>query len=131
MDFWATIDFDSDGKPESRFSDMLTHLTGSKQEDLPSFLSDIPLCMNTMDDEVGLGIIADEASKCIIFIVFVQLGELRVQHIQFKYAADAEGTQLLKRVFLTSIDALQTPTVPLVGNLPQQFDEAFCMWCSR
>lgn len=130
-DFYASVHFDPEKSQGSTFSDMLAELVGGDGITIPSFLGDIDITMNKSEDEIGFRLVPDKEHLCIVFTMWVKLGDFRIQYIQFAYSGP-EISKLAppptKRVFLTSIDALPHVTVPLVGDISQPFDEALAMW---
>ncbi|RDL32364.1 uncharacterized protein BP5553_08820 [Venustampulla echinocandica] len=130
-DFYASVHFDPDKSQGSTFSDMLANVVGGDEISIPSFLGDIDITMNKSDDEIGVRLVPNKERQCIVFTMWVKLGDLRVQYIQFAYSGPEVSKLVrppIKRVFLASVDALPKVEVPLLGNITQPFDEALAMW---
>ncbi|KAI1872499.1 hypothetical protein JX265_005379 [Neoarthrinium moseri] len=127
-DFHADVHFNEKTKG-STFGAMLTDIVGDI--DLPGFLDDIKISLDSSEDRVGIRLVPNKEKKCIVFTLWVQLGGLRVQYIQYAYSKPGTSQTTpptIKRVFLTSIKPFDSVDVPLLGKLSQPFDEAIAMW---
>ena len=124
----------ADDPTTTSLGDVLTSVVGSV-EDLPTFVTETRIVPDPNKDVLGLHmapVTSEDTSavSSIFFTVFMQLDEFSFQYIQYRNVqTDASVDQPpLKRIFIVSLDTLPAINVPLVGDVPQPFDEAMFMW---
>jgi hypothetical protein len=128
--FDAEADFDPKS-PTTAASTTLGHVLSSVMGsvEMPSFISDITIQQKTTKDRLGLHMLPvkseDDTISSLFFTVYFEIDGFRIQLIQFKESSE---NGKLQRVFLISLDTIDSVTVPLVGDITQPFDEALLMW---
>ncbi|KAF3906714.1 hypothetical protein AA313_de0200109 [Arthrobotrys entomopaga] len=112
--------------------DVLIGLIGTTG-DLPEFVTGVVIELQSEKDFIKLNMQSlPSGTPGLFFTAAVQIAtpitNFTFQYIQY-CTSDAANEKLpYKRVFVASMSSLPTFDVPLVGTIPQPFDEALFMW---
>ncbi|KAB8349758.1 hypothetical protein FH972_023772 [Carpinus fangiana] len=130
-EFDASVTFGTGEAESTTLGEMLANVVGENDFNIPDFLGNITVSRKSSEDIVALKLCPDSTKTHLFFTMWVKLGDLRIQYIQFtplKQQTGATATPSIKRVFLASIDALPKINIPVLGDITQPFDEALALW---
>ncbi|CAO2658405.1 Nn.00g061280.m01.CDS01 [Neocucurbitaria sp. VM-36] len=113
------------GSSSTTVGQLYTSVTGSEPDLLPSFLSDITVTRPDADrNAIGISC-AKTSQQAIFFVAYARIVGLGLAFVQYKPAAGSGST---KRIIKASLSQFPILKVPLIGDLPQLFEEAYFLW---
>jgi hypothetical protein len=119
------------GPSSTTIGQLYKSVTGSEPDLLPSFLSDITVTRPDADrNAIGISC-AKTSQQAIFFAAYARIVGLGLAFVQYKPAAKSGSTKeavSTKRIIKTSLSQFPTLKVPLIGDLPQLFEEAYFLW---
>ncbi|GKZ27982.1 hypothetical protein AbraCBS73388_008065, partial [Aspergillus brasiliensis] len=124
--FVATAESKNNPQVKSTVGGLISSIAG-EQIDLPEFVSDISVELSTGN---AMNVVIEKSKSAnnvpsMVILLTIRLGPFTVQYIQTrqvvpKALAAATPTQ---RILLASMNGLDTMEIPMVGKIPQPFDE--------
>ncbi|KAF7590765.1 hypothetical protein BBP40_002380 [Aspergillus hancockii] len=134
-EFLAKLALGHDNLPTTTIGQIVQHIFGPDVE-LPPFVADIAFTPPEDEQTVGLDIVAtagkDGEKKDMLFTAWVRVEGISFQAIQFQAAAPPSGTKPpAQRAFVIDIGVLPDVSIPLIGSLPQPFDEMRFMYVQK
>ncbi|KAF2467764.1 uncharacterized protein BDR25DRAFT_291103 [Lindgomyces ingoldianus] len=115
----------NDSPMATTVGDIFKSITGSEADILPSFLSEISVSRaQTKRNAIGISC-ASIPNRAIFFAAYANIIGLSLAFIQYKPTTRSSST---KRIIKASLSQFPTLTIPLVGELPQLFEEAYFLW---
>jgi hypothetical protein len=132
--FNADASLDTNKDLSTTVGGILVSITGVDSVDdldLPAFLTDVEIELKTADDHAGVYLLPSKDGTCVLLTIYLVLDDFVVQYVNFEYAKSSSNAGISKTVLLASIASMdpgRLPNVPLVGTVPQPFDELLFMW---
>ncbi|KAH8702291.1 hypothetical protein BGW36DRAFT_459012 [Talaromyces proteolyticus] len=118
--FDATMNANENEDVESNAGEMIRGIAGDLG--LPDFLVNIVIPKNGQN-EIGLSI--KQESDLLVLVATWKIGNLTFQYLQFREIAKNAP---LRRVVLASLDNLSATPIPMLGDIPQPFEQIVFAW---
>lgn len=141
-DFSAKMQMDNKDPKPTKLGDVVADIFGDDLE-LPGFVSDIEI-KPTHRNKIGLDIksvdyATDDPSanedgkkrKGLLFTAWVYVEGISFRAVQFRPPSDGKTKPPTQRVFALSVNVIAQAKIPLIGDLPQPFDELVFLFVKK